>query len=174
MIRVGIYYTAQDDPRKNTALRLKKRGQATIWDKPERIPKHTVLLNPFAKKAVSREDLRDMQRFGLTALDCSWTHAEEMFPALQGRVRSRALPFLVAANPVNYGKAFQLTTAEAIGAALYIVGEEHKARAVLDCVPFGENFLKLNREPLADYAAAETSADVVKAQWLYLDEEEEE
>ncbi|MEA3191218.1 MAG: pre-rRNA-processing protein [Thermoplasmata archaeon] len=170
-IDVVVYYTAQDDPRKNTALRMQKHGKARVVDKLERTPKHSVLLNPFAKKALSREDLEDMRKHGLLALDCSWHHAEEAFPVLLGQTRSRALPFLVAANPINYGKPFVLSTVEAVGAALYIVGEARKARDVLSCVPFGERFLELNKNPLEDYAKCDTSAQVVAAQALYLDED---
>lgn len=167
-VDVAIYYTAQDDPKKNTALRLEKAGRARIIREAKQVPRHTVLLNPFAKKALSREDLPQMRKAGLTALDCSWAHAEQMFPVLQGQVRSRALPFLVAANPVNYGKPFRLTTAEAIGAALYIAGEKAQARRLLDAVPFGEQFLTLNANPLDEYAACETSSDVVAVQAAYL------
>lgn len=172
-IDIVVYYTAQDDPRKNTALRMQKHGKARVVDKLERTPRHAVLLNPFAKKALSREDLQDMRKHGLLALDCSWRQAEEAFPVLLGQTRSRALPFLVAANPVNYGKPFVLSTVEAIGAALWIVGEARKARDVLSCVPFGERFLELNRNPLDDYAKCETSAEVVAAQAAYLDDEGE-
>ncbi len=171
-VPVIIYYTAQDDPRKNTALRLQRHNRARLVDDLRHIPRHAVLLNPFAKKALSREDLPQMRRFGLLALDCSWRHAEEAFPILQGRVRSRALPFLLAANPVNYGRPFKLTTAEAIGAALWIAGETRQARKVLSALSFGEQFLELNRQPLEDYAACETSTEVVEAQMHYLDEEE--
>ena len=166
-----VYHTAQDDPRKNTALRLQKAGKANLFDDIRKAPKHSVLLNPFAKKALSREDLDDMRRHGLLALDCSWKQAEETFPVLLGATRSRALPFLVAANPINYGKPFVLSTAEAIGAALAIVGEMRQARDVLSAVPFGDLFLTLNKNPLEDYAKCETSAEVVAAQMLYLDED---
>jgi pre-rRNA-processing protein TSR3 len=173
-IPVHVYHAAQDDPRKNTALRLQKHGKAALFDDVKRAPRHAVLLNPFAKKALSREDLPDMRRNGLLALDCSWAQAEAAFPVLLGSTRSRALPFLVAANPVNYGKPFILSTAEAIGAALYIVGEKRQAADVLSAVTFGELFLTLNRNPLEDYAACETSAQVVEAQMAYLSSDEDE
>lgn len=171
-VRVIAYHAAQDDPRKNTALRLGKKGHVDVVDDLKRVPRHAVLLNPFAKKAISAEDLPNMRRHGLVALDCSWAHAEEAFPALQGRVRSRALPFLLAANPVNYGKPFQLSTAEAIAAALHIAGEPRQARRVLSALPFADQFWALNEEPLKDYAACGTSAEVVAAQALFLDEAE--
>jgi pre-rRNA-processing protein TSR3 len=167
-VPIHIYHAAQDDPRKNTALRLQKHGKARLFDDVRKAPDHAVLLNPFAKKALSREDAEDMRRYGLLALDCSWAQAEEAFPVLLGSTRSRALPFLVAANPVNYGKPFVLSTAEAIGAALYIIGEQRQARDVLSALPFGEMFLTVNKNPLDDYAACETSAQVVAAQAAYL------
>ena len=169
-IGVHVYHAGQDDPRKNTALRLQKAGKARLFDDVRQAPKHAVLLNPFAKKALSREDLDDMRKHGLLALDCSWKQAEEAFPALLGSTRSRALPFLVAANPINYGRPFVLSTAEAIGAALAIVGEARQARDVLSALPFGDLFLTLNKNPLEDYAKCETSAEVVAAQARYLDD----
>lgn len=172
-IPIHVYHTGQDDPRKNTALKLQRAGKAHLFDDVRKAPRHAVLLNPFAKKALSREDHRDMQRHGLLALDCSWRQAEAAFPVLLGSTRSRALPFLVAANPVNYGKPFVLSTAEAIGAALFIAGEARQARDVLSAVPFGDLFLQLNKNPLEDYSMCETSAQVVAAQALYLDDEDE-
>lgn len=167
-IPVTVYYTQQDDPRKNTALRLQKHGKARLVDDLKKVPEHAVLLNPFAKKSVSREDLDDMRRYGLLALDCSWARAEEAFPQLLGRTRSRALPYLVAGNPVNWGKPFVLSTAEAIGAALFIVGETRQARDVLSAVPFGQQFLDLNKLPLQDYSQCQTSREVVAAMHAYM------
>ncbi len=176
-VDVAVYYTAQDDPRKNTALRLKKHGRARIIEDAKRIPIHCVLLNPFAKKAISAEDLPDLRRRGLVALDCSWAQAEETFADLQGKVRSRALPFLVAGNPTKYGQPFELSTAEALAAALYIAGEQRQARRLLAPLPFADSFWNLNQAPLDDYAACTTSAEVVAVQRDYLppgwlDEEE--
>ncbi|MHB8633604.1 MAG: DUF367 family protein [Thermoplasmatota archaeon] len=168
-VPVWVYYLAQDDRRRNTALRLERHGKARLVTDSRKIPDQAVLLNPFAKKAVSREDRADMQRHGVVAVDCSWARAEEAFGELLGRTKSRALPFLVAANPVNWGKPLKLTTAEALGAALAIAGEARQARDVLSAVPFGEQFLTLNAAPLADYAACATSAEVVRAQNLYLE-----
>lgn len=171
-IQVFVYYTAQDDPRKNTALKMARKGHVRLVEDVKRIPRNSVLLNPFAKKAISREDLPALRRNGLVALDCSWKQAEEAFQALQGSVRSRALPFLLAANPVNYAKPFTLSTAEAVAAALYIVGEKQQARRVLAPLPFAEPFFELNKNPLEDYAGVETSREVVEKQFLYIDRPE--
>ncbi len=167
-VDVVIYYTAQDDPRKNTALRLRKHGKARIVEDAKRIPRHAVLLNPFAKKAISAEDLPTMRRHGLVALDCSWAQADQTFKDLQGSVRSRALPFLVAGNPTKYGQPAELSTAEALAAALYIAGEKRQARRVLSALPFADSFWKLNQAPLDDYANCATSAEVVAVQADYL------
>ncbi len=168
-VDVVVYYTAQDDPRKNTALRMKKHGHARIVDDIKKVPRQSVLLNPFAKKALSKEDLPTMQRQGLVALDCSWAQAEAAFPLLQGEVRSRALPFLVAGNPAKYGTPFELSTIEAVCAALHIVGETRRAKQILRCVPWADTFWKVNAEPLADYALCESSKEIVEAQLAYLD-----
>lgn len=107
----------------------------------------------------------------LIALDCSWETAEREAFDLRGPQRS--LPFLVAANPVNFGKPFRLTTLEAFAGALVILGESEQARDVAESVRWGETFLELNEEPLRRYADCADSSDVIAVQDDYLADEEE-
>jgi pre-rRNA-processing protein TSR3 len=165
-ISLHIYHLSQDDPKKCTALKLKKFERATIYNKLNKLPYGSVLLNPTAVKAFSTEDLARVKQFGILALDCSWEQAEEMFDRieLRKRMESRALPFLVAANPTNYGKPFKLSTIEAFASALYIIGAIEQAERILKLYKWGPNFLKLNKEPLEAYANAKSSIEIVEIQ----------
>ncbi|MFC6725997.1 ribosome biogenesis domain-containing protein, partial [Halobium palmae] len=81
----------------------------------------------------------------------------------------RALPYLVAANPVNFGRPMRLTTVEAFAAALCILGERDHAERALAKFTWGETFLELNDEPLRRYAACADSSEVVSIQREYLE-----
>ena len=174
MIHLHVYHLQQDDPKKCTARKMVRFDMAVMHERTATLPKGALLLDPFAIRAASREDLGVAQRRGIVAVDCSWELAEELFPKLRSRKRfqCRALPFLLAANPVNYGKPFRLSSLEALMATLYIVGEKAQAEDMARLYKWAPTFLTLNRQPLEDYAAAETSAGVVEAQAAYLDDDE--
>jgi len=169
-LRLLVYHVSQDDPKKNTARKLARFQLCELTDKVNRVPRGAVLLDPYAPRALSREDADAARSRGLVALDCSWRHAEEVFPAVRARAEPRALPWLLAANPVNYGKAFQLSTAEALAAACRILGEKEQAETLMSKFGWGNVFLALNANPLEDYAAAATSRDVVAAMHAYVPE----
>ena len=127
-----------------------------------------MLLNPFAEKSLSKEDLPIAKEQGIVALDCSWNKVESAFQYLEKKSNSRALPFLLAANPVNYGKAFQLSTLEAFVASLYILGEVDYAKELLRIYNWGPNFLILNKEPLEDYRKAKDSSEIIQIMKQYI------
>lgn len=162
-VRITIYHACQDDPKKNTALRLKRRGFARIVTKVKFLPKRAIVLNPFGEIAFSPTDRLRLEQFGLAALDCSWEHAQKVM-GKQVKGTSRCLPILIAGNPVNFGKLTKLTTAEAIAAALYIAGFEKEAEDVLSVFTWGHTFFELNGMLLDNYAAAKDSGEVVEMQ----------
>jgi pre-rRNA-processing protein TSR3 len=84
------------------------------------------------------------------------------------------VPYLVAANPVNYGRPCRLNCAEALAAALYICGFDAQADALMATFGWGPQFLEINREVIARYAACADSQAVVAAQHAYLAEQERE
>ena len=159
-----IYHANQCDPKKCSGKKLARFKLVRLTRHINQL-RPFLVLSPFSEKALSPEDKGAR---GLAALDCSWAHAEEVFSRF--RFIERALPYLVAANPVNYGKPFQLSTVEALAAALVILGERSQAELILSKFNWGHVFLELNREPLQEYASARDSAEVVEIQMAYLPE----
>ncbi|TYT62276.1 DUF367 family protein [Natrialba swarupiae] len=159
-----VYYEGDDDPKKCTARRLEQFDEAILYRRMEQVP-YGIVLNPHAEQALSPADLEDGLGT-LVALDCSWESAEAASFRMNGV--HRALPFLVAANPVNYGRPFQLTTVEALAGALSILGEPERAAEILEPFRWGETFLTLNEEPLRRYRDCADSTDIVAVQDDYL------
>ncbi len=166
-VKITIYHAAQDDPKKNTALRLKRRGFARIVTRTRYLPKRVIVLNPFGEIAFSPADKERLEQFGLAALDCSWEHAQKVMGE-HVRGTSRCLPILIAGNPVNYGKLTKLTTAEAIAAALYIAGFKKEAEDILSIFSWGHTFLELNAMLLDNYVKAKDSSQIVEMQNMLL------
>jgi pre-rRNA-processing protein TSR3 len=161
--RLTIYHANQCDPKRCTGLKLKRRGLARLVTKTRFLPKRAVVLNPFSEIAFSPADRKRIEDFGLVALDCSWEHAEKvLLKHVKGT--SRCLPILIAGNPVNFGKATKLTTAEALAGALYIAGFKHEATELLSIFTWGHTFLELNHALLENYASAQDSTEIIKMQ----------
>ncbi|MHC1631831.1 MAG: DUF367 family protein [Methanotrichaceae archaeon] len=163
-MKLLIYQANQCNPKRCTGkkmVRFKLARSTKRWTDL----RGYLVLNPFSEKALSPEDRKKTGR-GIAARDCTWSHAEEVFSKLHAQ--ERALPFLVAANPVNFGKPFKLSTLEAFAAALVILSEEKQAREMLSKFSWGHVFLELNREPLEEYASAKDSTEVVEIQEGYL------
>jgi pre-rRNA-processing protein TSR3 len=160
-----VYHLAEDDPKKCTARKLVRFGLAEAVRNLRAAPRGSVLLSPLAERVFSPADATCA---AVLAVDCSWKRADEFFEKIAHRFSERALPYVVAANPVNYGRPFKLSTVEAFATALCILGEQEQAYALLEKFKWGPHFLTLNERPLADYRAARTSGEVIEAMRTYM------
>lgn len=133
-----------------------------------------LILSPSGKQAASFADHSIVASYGIAVVDCSWAKLDEVpFSKIKGK-HERLLPFLVAANPVNYGKPLKLSCVEAIAATMVLTGFYHEAEAILGKFKWGHTFLKINAELFGRYASCRTPAEVVAAQneWLRMIEAE--
>jgi pre-rRNA-processing protein TSR3 len=167
-MKLIVYHADEDDPKKCSAKKLHKFGFVKLETKIRKTPRDAILLNPFAEKSLSKEDLKIAEKNGILAVDCSWKNAEKSFDFLDKRCNPRALPFVVAANPVNYGKPFKLTTLEAFATAVYILGDTKKSEEMLNLYKWGPSFLTLNKEPLEDYRNAKNSSEIIEIMKQYM------
>jgi pre-rRNA-processing protein TSR3 len=132
------------------------------------LPRASLVLMPTTRKVLSRDDLNVARKSGIAVLDLSWKATGDEFPAGIKEDRQRALPYLLAANPVNYGKPFILSSVEAFAAALIILGRRPQAEMLMSKFGWGHTFLELNREPLEEYEKASDSAGIIAAQGLFI------
>jgi pre-rRNA-processing protein TSR3 len=169
-VRIVVYHAGQCDPKKCTALKLKRHGLVRLVRQVKFLPKRAIVLNPFSKIAFSPADRERIEKYGLAALDFSWEHAEK--PLLKSvRGTSRCLPYLIAGNPVNFGCPTKLSTVEALAAALYIAGFKEEAYKLLSIFKWGHSFIEINMEKLESYAKAKDSKAVVELQKKFLQQQ---
>ncbi len=162
-INLFVYLSRECDPKKCTGLKLVQFDKVNGVYSLGNIPKKSLFLNPIEKKALSPEDSELALKRGITGFDCSWKRIAEI-ESLTGKLEQRSLPYLVAANPTNFGIPTKLSTVEALSAALYILGEKEQARELLNGFKWGHTFLEMNMEPLEEYSNAENSHEIVELQ----------
>jgi len=171
-VPVHAIYLAQDDRKKNTAVKLSRKYKLKLHNNLRNVPKKGILLDPLCGKVFGPEDHHLLKTGNpLVALDCSWNQIEASLETISKRSKllHRTLPILLAANPVNWGKPTKLCTAEAIAATLYLMGEIEHAEHILSTFNWGLEFIKLNKDPLDDYSKAKSSSELVKIQFDYFD-----
>ncbi|MDR3075276.1 MAG: DUF367 family protein [Candidatus Methanoplasma sp.] len=166
MIPIIIHDKCQCDPKKCTAKRMLKFGIGKEAKTLSAIPSGSVVLSPFSRTALSPADAGHAKR-GLVVMDMTWTNIDD-FPKVRG-ANERALPYLLAANPVNWGRPMELNSAEAVFGALIILGEKEQADVFLERFNWAREFLRLNGPLLEDYSRAGDSAEVVRIQNEYLE-----
>ena len=167
-VTLYFYDGKQCDPKKCTGRKLAKFDLVKDVKKLSRIPGPMIILLPTSKKAISREDAEIIEKVGLAVLDLSWKATGDNFPKSIRKSKGRALPYMLAANPVNYGRPFILSSVEALAASLIIIGHREQGEALLAKFKWGPTFLTLNKEPLEEYEKARNSTEIIEAQSLFI------
>lgn len=159
-----VYMLRQDDPFKCTAAKL---ARFHLAEPAKFIRKNTIVLNPFSQTRVMKKDVGIAD--SVCAIDCSWERANEVLKSrrLVSQGIGRRLPAMLAANPTNYAKLGKLSSAEALAAALYILGDKQLAVEMMDKFKWGHTFLELNSDLLEDYANAETKEQIEQLEMEY-------
>ncbi len=165
-----ILHLSQDDPKKCSARKMARFKRAKLVDHFNDIPFRALVLDPFSQIALSPSDDSILRHRGLAAIDCSWEDAERVFQRFKKnrRAENRALPLLLAVNPVKFGKWGELSTLEALAASYYIMGHKDDATEMLSIYTWGENFITINKEPLEAYSQCSNSTEVVEVQKEFL------
>ena len=153
-MQINVLMFNQDDPKKCTAAKLVRVGLAK---KITSLRSKTALLHPFSERTLLNNEKTTFN--SITAVDCSWNKAEEMFQKKYSGI-PRKLPPLLAGNPVNYSKINKLTTVEALASASFILGNEELCSDLLAKFNWGHTFLELNENLLKDYQNAQSEDDV--------------
>ena len=165
-LKLRMWDFSQCDPKRCTGARLARRG--VFKSMPLRQPFKGLVLSPNGNISVSPDDSSILEQHGLSVIDCSWARLAEIPFHQMKSGHHRLLPFLVAANTVNYGKPSKLSCAEAAAATLYICGRVDGAKALMSEFGWGSEFIKLNEELLELYRTAKDADEVIERQnkWL--------
>ncbi|KAJ3145728.1 ribosome biogenesis protein tsr3 [Geranomyces michiganensis] len=127
-----------------------------------------VVLSPKGAMSVSPADRAIVENGGACVVDCSWARVEEVpFDKIRSP-HERLLPYLVAANPVNYGKPFKLNCVEALAACFFIVGLEEYGHILLSKFKWGHAFWDINESLFKRYQRCTSSTEVVATQNAYI------
>ncbi|XP_055545885.1 18S rRNA aminocarboxypropyltransferase [Wyeomyia smithii] len=160
------------DPKKCSGRKLARHGLMANLRLGQKFP--GLVLTPVGTNCVSPLDKNIIESSGIAVVDCSWARLSETPFNKMKSPNPRLLPFLVAANPINYGKPCKLSCVEAIAATMYITGFKEEATWYLNKFSWGHSFLTLNQELLDSYAGCKNSKEILEVQHKYLEKAEAE
>lgn len=166
-LNVTMWDLKHCDPKRCTGRKLVRLGLCRILKLGQRF--NGLVLTPVATQCVSPSDRDIALEHGLAVVDCSWNRLEDTpFHKMKGR-HLRLLPYMVAANPVNYGTPCKLSCVEALAGAMKILSLDDAFHLYLSKFKWGPSFSDLNEEILQRYSTCSNSEDVIKMQSEFMD-----
>lgn len=169
--QIVIFEYKHNDPKRDTGMKLARQGLVKSLRPGD--PFKGIVLSAQGRLFLSNNDRDLVAASGLAAINCSWNRLDEINNVPGGHLgRHRKLPFLVAANPINYGKAFKLSSAEALAAGLAILGFRRDAENLTKKFSWDREFWKLNDPLIEEYSACENSHAIEIAQSKHVQEKE--
>lgn len=169
-MKIYVIHLGECDVRKCTAMKLRNFKKVRFISQNDRKSKGAIFLDPFAEKALSKEDRETVEKNGIVALDGSWKKVEiKKFVTFCKKYHPRALPYLVAGNPTHYGIPTKLSTVEALAFALFIIDFKEEALVLLKLFSWGMSSFRLNQPLLDTYSEVSTSEEIVSLQNEFLE-----
>nr|XP_031835208.1 ribosome biogenesis protein TSR3 homolog isoform X2 [Nomia melanderi] len=144
---VAMWDLEQCDPKKCSGRKLVRHGLVKILRLGARFP--GLVLTPVGQKCVSPIDRDIVRDYGCAVVDCSWARLDDTPFGRMKTPNPRLLPFLVAANPINYGFS-------------------EEANFYLGKFSWGHSFLKLNDDLLKKYSLCANPEEIIAVQDQFL------
>ncbi|KAL8686360.1 MAG: hypothetical protein Q9218_007162 [Villophora microphyllina] len=160
------------DPKRCSGKRLIHFGMMRSLSVGQKHP--GLVISPNAKTLISPLDREILLTYGAAVVECSWARIGEVPWSKIGGKNERLLPYLVAANPTNYGRPWRLNCVEALAATFFICGKEDWAEHVLQHFSYGAPFLEINGQVLKRYAACKDEEEVKECEKKWLEKIERE
>ncbi|TFK82899.1 DUF367-domain-containing protein [Polyporus arcularius HHB13444] len=150
------------DPRRCSGKKLARQGLIQSLRVGQKF--RGVVVSPKGTQPVSPADRDIVAQNGVAVVECSWARLDEIPFGRISSPHERLLPYLVATNPVNYGKPWRLNCVEALAAAFYITGFDTYAERLLSGFGWGHTFWEVNGHLLEQYKTCEDAAAITAMQ----------
>lgn len=161
-LKIAMWDLKHCNPKRCTGRKLVRMGLCKLLKFGKKF--NGIVLTPVATNCVSPLDRSIVEKDGIAVVDCSWNRINETpFHKMKGK-HPRLLPYMLAANPINYGTPCKLSCVEAIAATLMITGFESYCNYYLSKFNWGQSFSNLNLNLLTTYSQCNNSEQVIQAQ----------